>query len=1135
MKNRFELGRALLHLARWALRLSALAVLTVPDRALPNPVDPPQASMLSRQLTIHLDFGEYAQALLKAKQLLAVREAQLGPDHALTARSMSTLAEVYLELGQDEEAIPLYERGIGILEKEGGADSQSMGVWSSNLGEIYVRKGLYDNALPLYEKALGIAERTGTTDALSLSTALHNLGGLYRLMGRYKQALPLLQRALELSEAEEGSEHHSTGASLSALGTLYSNMGRFQDALPLFQRSLAVTERTRGAEHLSTGTAADNLGNLLQQMGEYEQALGLLTRALAISEKAGGPEHPATAQALNHLANNYRSMGRHDQALALYQRAVMIAEKTLGASHPDMSSLLGNLAGVHQDMGHYRQALELHQRSLAISVNALGPEHPSTATRMNNLGLMYQEMGRFERAMPLYLRAMTVSEKVNGTDHPRTATYLNNLAHLYREMDSDERAVPLYMRAIAISELKLGPDHPTTGLRLNNLGTLHLKRGRAKLALPMIQRALAIQEKAHGSEHPAVIDPLTSLAFFYGVTGRLEAALPLLQRALAVSKKALGSGHQSTGVKLSQLGSLYRDMGRSEQALEAFHEALLVADATADPRLFRLVYEGLMRLHGRQGDKEYQTSLAIWYGKQAVNLIQDVRGQLQGMRRDLQDNFLSANQRAYQTLANLLIEEGRIAEAEQVLAMLKENELFELTRSSGGQPGRREADYVGREREALAESRRLAAQAVRDAAELSLLDKRAKSDQPLTAAERVRQLSLLKVAETSRAEYQRFLAQLGQSFAEAARRPVLKEADSQVTRLRSQVAQDGDGAVGLHYSVAEDRVGIIVSTARGSFGRFSNVGRKALTNQVVALRKAVLARADTQAPAQALWKMLIEPVQDDIQAAGARTLVVSFSDELRYLPLAALQNPAGRYLVEDYALALWASAADTRAAPSATPWNVSAMGLTQARQGFPALPGVLQELNGIVRSGSETVRGRSGVLPGSIVLDAQFSRQAFESALTGRSNVVHVASHFDFKPGDESRSVLLLGEGEPLSLGQLAVLDFGRVEQLTLSACDTATGGGINENGAEVEGLAAVVLRQRAQSVLATLWKVADDSTARLMHDFYAARGVQNPLSRAQALRQAQLQMLHGPELGAGTSWQHPYYWAPFVLSGNWL
>ena len=95
-----------------------------------------------------------------------------------------------------------------------------------------------------------------------------------------------------------------------------------------------------------------------------------------------------------------------------------------------------------------------------------------------------------------------------------------------------------------------------------------------------------------------------------------------------------------------------------------------------------------------------------------------------------------------------------------------------------------------------------------------------------------------------------------------------------------------------------------------------------------------------------------------------------------------------------------------------------------------------------------------------------------------------MASHFDFKPGDESRSVLLLGKGnETLSLGELAVLDFSKVDLLTFSACETAVGGGENENGAEVEGLAAVVLKALGQAVLATLWKLADGTQVAFTQD----------------------------------------------------
>lgn len=151
-------------------------------------------------------------------------------------------------------------------------------------------------------------------------------------------------------------------------------------------------------------------------------------------------------------------------------------------------------------------------------------------------------------------------------------------------------------------------------------------------------------------------------------------------------------------------------------------------------------------------------------------------------------------------------------------------------------------------------------------------------------------------------------------------------------------------------------------------------------------------------------------------------------------------------------------------------------------------------------------------------------------------------------------------------LAELVTKDFSRLDQFTLSACNTATGGGVNENGAEVEGLATTVLREgRARAVMATLCKVTDDSTAQLMRSFYSLRAQAQPLSRAQALRQAQLTMLEGtprpnpassripdadrqasrpghpaPDTGVqpvdpARPFAHPYFWAPFVLTGSWL
>ena len=190
------------------------------------------------------------------------------------------------------------------------------------------------------------------------------------------------------------------------------------------------------------------------------------------------------------------------------------------------------------------------------------------------------------------------------------------------------------------------------------------------------------------------------------------------------------------------------------------------------------------------------------------------------------------------------------------------------------------------------------------------------------------------------------------------------------------------------------------------------------------------------------------------------------------------------------------------------------------------------------------------------------SRTAFQLALRAlrrRYPVVHIASHFQFRPGNETDSFLLLGDGSRLTLDQVNHLPnvFEGVDLLTLSACDTATGG-VGGNGKEVEGFGVLAQRQGAKAVVATLWPVADESTQRLMREFYRIRQDSPGMLKAEALRQAQLGLLHGaapageadlprraelaPVVSGPATFQpdpqapyaHPYYWAPFILIGNW-
>jgi CHAT domain-containing protein len=182
-------------------------------------------------------------------------------------------------------------------------------------------------------------------------------------------------------------------------------------------------------------------------------------------------------------------------------------------------------------------------------------------------------------------------------------------------------------------------------------------------------------------------------------------------------------------------------------------------------------------------------------------------------------------------------------------------------------------------------------------------------------------------------------------------------------------------------------------------------------------------------------------------------------------------------------------------------------------------------------------------LPGQVMLDEAFTAENMKKALEQRFPLVHIASHFDFGVGNNTDSFLLLGgkgeQGERLTLADMQDprFDFTDTQLLTLSACNTAISGAAN-NGREIDGLGYMAQRKGARAVVASLWGVYDSSTGVLMQSFYRNWTTGAPLSKAEALRRAQLALLHGdadhPASGGKLPYAHPYYWAPFILIGNW-
>ena len=267
--------------------------------------------------------------------------------------------------------------------------------------------------------------------------------------------------------------------------------------------------------------------------------------------------------------------------------------------------------------------------------------------------------------------------------------------------------------------------------------------------------------------------------------------------------------------------------------------------------------------------------------------------------------------------------------------------------------------------------------------------------------------------------------------------------------------------------------------------------------------------------AQKLYDWLIRPVESNLQQQQIETLVFVLDGNLRSLPMAVLHD-GDRYIIEEYDLALTPGMQLLRNQSSqVTAENVVIGGISEPRQGFAALPGVTTEIASI-----------SQTLPAEILLNRQFTNPELQQQVSSQPiSILHLATHGQFSSNAEDTFILTWSD-------RINVSEFDRllnqrdsntpIDLLVLSACQTAVG----DNQA-ILGLAGMAVRSGAKSTVASLWSVSDRSTAELMERFY--HYLQQPdTNKAKAIRQAQLSLLENSQF------QHPYYWSPFILVGNW-
>ncbi|MCU0543921.1 MAG: CHAT domain-containing protein [Oscillatoriaceae cyanobacterium Prado104] len=375
---------------------------------------------------------------------------------------------------------------------------------------------------------------------------------------------------------------------------------------------------------------------------------------------------------------------------------------------------------------------------------------------------------------------------------------------------------------------------------------------------------------------------------------------------------------------------------------------------------------------------------------------------------------------------------------------------------------------------------------------------------------------------------------------------------SQLTNIRSDILQPLEKkAVLIQPLILEDRLELVITTAESPpFRRTVTVKKQDLNRSILEFRIALEnPKSEVKTPAKKLYDMLVKPLENDLSATQAQSIIYAPDGQLRYIPLAALYD-GKQWLGQRFAIN-----------------NITAMSLTKFTGETAAKPRVLAgafatgrynfergstrfAFSGLPFAGLE-VENLAAMVPGTTkLIDREFNR-AMIPRLPDYT-IIHLATHAIFTTGKPEDSFILLGDADVITMPDIQTLSLLNVDLVVLSACQTGIGGKLG-NGEEILGFGYQIQETGAKAAIASLWRVDDGGTQALMVAFYTALLSGN--SKAEALQKAQIALITGDDSVLGRSanlsilaqtrsglkpsvashLHHPYYWAPFILIGNGL
>lgn len=996
--------------------------------------------------------------------------------------------------------------------------------------------GFHRQAIAIQELAVKL-DRQGNNAATQLFS-LSRLALMQVEDGDHRSAQRSLNEATDLTLLDSMPDLAITEY-LDVSGFIYAKQGKWSDAFTAHNAALESALESGSTDDAVVAEYMNNVGVAAFHLSKYELAERRLSESRNLRQQLYSLNHPIQAESDHNLAKLLGVTNRVAEAIELQESAISTRTTVLQPAHPLIVDGINDLAWLLSEQGINDQALSLIEQSCDITRLNRADSHPSMATCYHNLSYQLKLIGRYGESLDNLEKALDIRLKVLVSPHPGIANSLNNMGLLYGILGEPEKQTELLEESFEQRQELFGKNHIDVASSLNNLGYAYVMQNRINEAEVAFTRALSIRESILPAGHQDIALTMSNLGYVQMLIGNLNDANELHRKALQIYSALDIVPSERIAQVFSSLGKIVELENRLHEAQEFYFQALALLTKTRHRHLHAHISSSLAGALRKTGQMES----AVWFQKDAVNTIREDQLLLS---ETLQVSFIESNEDLFRTLANWLIEDNRLEEANQIIDLLDIYQNDQLLRST---------EMVEKDKVYLTP------------AELTFSGKVSSLISDVRSAMlRTSSVQKEKYENNNTGGFSRKLRNLSAEAIDVMRKKKqtptgTNECKAALPRAGSAPSQrrEKDSLI-VRYLVSDKSIRVLVSSINGYSSCTINVSRRTLGRMVGKIRKNIIRRksaGNVLAGNQRMYKLMVGPIEGLLATVKPKRLIIDPDSVLRFLPFHALHD-GNQYLGERFSVSNITEGFEPTINEKFNLY-IAGFGVAEKHKyGIYPLPYVRTELDDIIKENESD----QGAIPGEVYLDEKFTENRYIEVIEKEVPFLHITGHFVFNRGKLHNSYYLAGNDKILPASTIVqptdkddALD--GVSLIAFPSCETALSSDEISNIGnykqpvertfEGESLASGAIRSGARTVLASLWKVEDVSTAAFASQFY--RYVSKGYGKSVSLMRTRSDFVSGrlscenagsDRLTTSRSdmrnctadWRHPFYWAGIVMYG---